>query len=159
MIIKKIHLFPFLLASGFFVFDRILKYLSLYYFTAPKLSGLGWGWQPFLNPGVAFGLILPNWLIIPFSVIIILLIIFLIIQCDRILNCAALGLVLAGAVSNLFDRLYFNQTVDYFSFLNAVFNLADILIVIGLILFIFSYRQAPPSTGPERGAATDKKSE
>ena len=55
----------------------------------------------------------------------------------------ALGLVIGGGVSNVYDRLKRKKVVDYFSFKvkneklrNTVFNLADIFVFIGGAIFI-----------------------
>lgn len=141
---KRIRLISFLLTSGFFLFlDRIVKQLSLYCLSAPDTAANAWGWRPYLNPGVAFGIPLPNFLIIPFSILIIILIIYLISRSENTLPRLALCLALSGAVSNLFDRLFFGKTIDYFIFFNAIFNLADIMIVAGFSLFIFSAWRDP----------------
>jgi signal peptidase II len=55
----------------------------------------------------------------------------------------ALGFVLGGAASNVYDRVVHKRVIDYFSFRtknqylrNIVFNLADIFIFIGAALFL-----------------------
>jgi len=49
-------------------------------------------------------------------------------------------LILAGGISNIIDRLYFGYVRDFLDLnLGFVFNLADVMIVVGLILlFLFS---------------------
>lgn len=52
----------------------------------------------------------------------------------------ALTLIIAGAISNIRDRFKYTYVVDYFSFKitklkNIVFNLGDIYIIIGSILY------------------------
>ena len=55
----------------------------------------------------------------------------------------ALGFMIGGAASNVYDRLVRKKVLDYFSFnskndrlRNIVFNLADIFIFIGSALFL-----------------------
>jgi lipoprotein signal peptidase len=58
---------------------------------------------------------------------------------DRVL-CAALGLILAGTVGNLYDRLVFGGVRDflYFYAINwPVFNIADSCLVCGAFLLLF----------------------
>ena len=50
--------------------------------------------------------------------------------------CAAYILILGGALSNFIDRLLFGITIDYFRILTSVFNVADIMIVVGAGLLI-----------------------
>lgn len=52
----------------------------------------------------------------------------------------ALTLIIAGAISNIRDRFKYTYVVDYFSFKitklkNVVFNLGDIYIIIGSIMY------------------------
>jgi signal peptidase II len=58
----------------------------------------------------------------------------------------ALGLLLTGAIGNLVDRLYFGYVRDFIDFVPpvpfvgrwAIFNVADICITTGVLLFLFS---------------------
>jgi signal peptidase II len=47
-------------------------------------------------------------------------------------------LVSSGLISNLIDRIFKSYVVDYIVVSNIVFNLADMVIWIGVLLFIFS---------------------
>ncbi len=54
----------------------------------------------------------------------------------------ALALILAGAIGNLIDRLFFGYVRDFFRFYIfgapfAVFNIADVCITLGFILLLF----------------------
>ena len=68
---------------------------------------------------------------------------------SRILNsfeCFSYGLIVGGALGNLFDRIRLGYVIDFFDFniigYNfAIFNIADIAIVVGVFLIIvFSIR-------------------
>lgn len=46
--------------------------------------------------------------------------------------------IVAGSISNIFDRLFYGGAVDYLKITNfPVFNISDILIVIGLFVLAF----------------------
>jgi signal peptidase II len=51
----------------------------------------------------------------------------------------ASGMIILGALGNLFDRIYYGFTVDYLIFFErSAINLSDIIIVTGVVLFFFS---------------------
>ncbi len=57
------------------------------------------------------------------------------------LEIIAIGLIMGGLVGNLVDRLLYGKVIDYLSFIIfgykfAVFNFADIGIVIGAVIYI-----------------------
>ena len=72
---------------------------------------------------------------------------------------AFLGLacVCAGGLSNLFDRLFYHGLVTDFIFLRlgplhtGIFNVADMVIVAGILLLLASF-QRPPKTQPPDSA-------
>lgn len=129
--------FVIIFIGGFFLlFDRFLKYQALYVWQHPVLINKFLGWQPFLNQGAAFGLPLPNWLIIALTTPIIVLLLFLLIKKrNNHVYFLSLMLIFAGAVSNLLDRLYYNQVIDYLMLTTGIVNTADILIVLGLLIY------------------------
>lgn len=46
-------------------------------------------------------------------------------------------LILAGLISNLYDRLFYFAVIDYINFFGLIyFNLADLFIIFGVLLFI-----------------------
>jgi signal peptidase II len=56
----------------------------------------------------------------------------------RAVKAVALGMVLAGAIGNLFDRLFFGHVRDFIDFYIIgwpVFNLADVFICVGVAVF------------------------
>lgn len=67
---------------------------------------------------------------------------FIVTQRDRvgILTLVSLGMILAGGISNLVDRLFRGYVVDYIDitplFNFPVFNLEDTIIMVGWLLFI-----------------------
>ncbi len=96
------------------------------------------------NKGIAFGINLPNWLLI-FSVAVILCFIGLLIlnsefkTLDKISNFPLI-LIFSGAISNLIDRLYFGCVIDFINLkVWPIFNLADIFICVGVFFLIIKF--------------------
>ena len=93
------------------------------------------------NPGMAFGIRIGNELFFTFFATLAsfaLLWIFFHLESHRNYQCAV-GLILGGAVGNLIDRFIYGKVIDfiYLEFINwPVFNVADIVVTIGMILGI-----------------------
>jgi len=65
------------------------------------------------------------------------------IDAGRLLKLFALSILLAGAIGNLIDRFFRGFVIDfidlhYQTFYWPIFNVADILISVGVVLLIFS---------------------
>jgi len=135
---KKVRVLILIIASGLFLLDRILKWLSLHD-SAPYLINKWLGWQPFLNTGIAFGIPVPNILTVFLSILILGVVFYLIIAGTNrnTVNFFALILIFAGALSNLIDRIWIANTVDYFLTFTSLFNLADVFIVGGFVLYLY----------------------
>ena len=62
-----------------------------------------------------------------------------------------LALIFAGGVGNIIDRLFFDRHVTDFMNIGvlhirtAIFNFADVYITVGVLAFIFIYRQKTPA--------------
>ncbi len=89
------------------------------------------GWQKYFLSGVS----------IIVSVVIIIWMRRLAIT--QVLKLSALSILLAGAIGNLIDRLTLGFVIDfidlhYQTFYWPVFNVADILISVGVVLLLFS---------------------
>lgn len=128
------------LASGAFLLaiDQSLKYLArthqdfALYIVKPWL-----GWEYFGNPGIAFGLPVPNLallLVTPFIVIGFFVLLFK-YRTKKVISLG-LALIIAGAISNYIDRVLFGITIDYIKVLTSVFNLADALVVTGALMLL-----------------------
>ena len=96
------------------------------------------------NEGAAFSIFSGN---IVFLILITLIVIYLIYKSlknkNNISNITSLsyGLLLGGIIGNLFDRLFYGYVIDFldfqiFKFDFAVFNVADIGIVVGAIMLL-----------------------
>lgn len=130
---------------GFFILDRILKQLFLGFLRTDSWEFLS-GWFSlgfYKNYGIAFGILLPQPLIIVLSVLILVFITWLIIGIlikKELMLAVALIFILAGAVSNLWDRIVYGFVIDYFNFSGlTVFNLADCLISMGVLILLLNY--------------------
>lgn len=129
--------------GGFFLFilDQIVKYLSLNIFINNHLWLNIFGWHPFKNYGIAFSLPLPNPLTIALTIPTLLIILVLLQRFrkhpEHYRYFWGLCLIFWGSISNLFDRIFYKTTIDYFLIGTGVINIADILIIFGFII-IFS---------------------
>lgn len=124
----KFVIVNYLPEDGFFIFNNFL------------------GISQFQNEGIAFGLAMPKVILY----LVVFLVLYFLLQKFRkelkqknFLVLLSLTLVIAGALSNLIDRLYRGFVVDYLHIFSAVFNLADIFIIAGLAVMIFmEFRKA-----------------
>lgn len=129
----------------FFLLDRISKSKilnnfneSTYYINDYININLIW------NIGIGFGILSTNSTILYNSVTILigLVIIFLIyiFSCSKKLDKLIYSIIIGGALGNFYDRLIFKAVPDfidlhYNNFHWFTFNVADIFITIGVILF------------------------
>lgn len=96
------------------------------------------------NPGAAFGLLpYQTGFFIAATLLVSLLILYYFWTLGRGYCWIRLGLALqlGGALGNLIDRLREGYVIDFldFSLWPPVFNLADVAIVVGVALFLFSF--------------------
>lgn len=89
------------------------------------------------NSGIAFGIRLDAAVIWFFYVVIFVILVWFLtaaISQRQYFVVFCLGFVIAGAFSNLLDRLYVGQVIDYIDVKHfSVFNLADAMIVGGVM--------------------------
>jgi len=137
-----------IIAFLLFVVERLTKFLALRYlsegfFCCQKFIGL----QLFHNPGIAFGLPLPTIISLAISLIIILALISILIKKHSRLSIWSLfagELVVIGAISNLLDKFYNQQIIDFIILGRwPVFNLADVFIVLGILIIIIQEFRKP----------------
>ncbi len=145
MYLKKARLIIFI--SGLFLLaDRFLKWQALNDWTQSHLFNRYFGWQPFFNKGVAFSLSIPYQVTLIFSLPIIILVLYLLItewkkENKNLLLLTAWSLIFAGAISNFFDRIIYKHVIDYFLITTAIINISDIMIVMGLILYLLNFKK------------------
>jgi len=139
--------------SGLFIIDRLVKVYLLNFLQENQLNSLRLNnffevtlvW----NKGVSYGLFpqqsyVGQLIIIFFSLIICVWIAKFITNSDIRYRSITLILILAGASSNMIDRLIYGAVADFFHFEIAtyswyVFNIADIYIVSGLLILIYAF--------------------
>ena len=124
-----------------FVLDRLAK---LWFVKNPdffKEAVAGFlSFQLEKNFGVAFGLPLNKTLTVILTVIIIIILISILLKLyykKNVWLVFSLSLIILGAGSNLIDRLKYGFVVDYINVpFFTVFNLADAMISLGVVLVI-----------------------
>ena len=135
LILIVLIIFDFLSKKLIFEFIELYKHISV---------------MPFIdithihNYGIAFGLlagILPMWLIVLFGVFIIIFLLVWMFNVSSELEKWGILLIIAGAISNIGDRLMNNYVLD-FIFLHykqyywPAFNFADIYISLGVLIIV-----------------------
>tara|TARA_Y100001970_G_scaffold72958_1_gene92557 strand:- start:3499 stop:3993 length:495 start_codon:yes stop_codon:yes gene_type:complete len=100
------------------------------------------------NTGISYGLFsgggdFQKWILISLSILIIIFLLSLIRNESTILSKLSISLIIGGALGNVLDRLSYGAVVDFISlhakgFSWYIFNIADMFIVLGVILFILS---------------------
>ncbi|MCX6745789.1 MAG: signal peptidase II [Candidatus Parcubacteria bacterium] len=145
------------LSFDLFILESLIKYYFLnkvpkegFYFFSQSRPWPGKFIQIIFTPNqnVAFSLPLPQILTIVFVIFILIVLSYIWIQNllrNNLWGLTAVSLIILGALSNLIDRLIFGFVIDYINiFIWPVFNLADVMIVVGVILYIFSEFKKKP---------------
>lgn len=104
---------------------------KVFYLTYVKNTGAAW--SIFQNKTI--------FIIIFTTIVIAFLIYYLIRQNLNSIEMIGYGMVLGGAVGNLFDRIFYGYVIDFidiyiFGYDYPVFNIADIAIVVGVIVLL-----------------------
>jgi signal peptidase II len=122
--------------------DRLTKWLIIQNLPHEEVFIIGnfFKLSLFRNKNIAFSLPLPNVLAIIFIIIILIFLFYFLLKSyasGQVSLILAVSLVITGAVGNLIDRLTFGYVIDFINiFFLSVFNMADVLIVLGVILWI-----------------------
>ena len=100
------------------------------------------------NTGISYGLFsgggdFQKWILISLSILIIIFLLSLIRNESKILSKLGISFIIGGALGNVLDRFTYGAVVDFISlhakgFSWYIFNIADMFIVLGVILFILS---------------------
>ena len=137
------------LAAAVVVIDQFSKFWILEVFALPSRGQVEI--TPFFNltmvwnQGVSFGFLraeqdIARWGLVVFSLVVAGALAVWARRTDEPLRCAALGLVIGGAIGNMIDRVRFAAVVDFLDFSGLhfpwVFNVADSAITVGVILLI-----------------------
>jgi signal peptidase II len=140
-----------LLAAAIVVLDQATKELAellLEPSVFVPLLGDAIGWQLVYNPGGAFGFGAPPWLFIIVTVAVSVIVARTLPHTRSLLQAAAYGLLLAGALGNAVDRVFRTSTtgrdspidgevVDFVAWGSFPrFNVADSAITVGFVFFV-----------------------
>ena len=146
----KKYLYEIILITLIFIIDRASKLYVISFYDKTGVSDIYF--SKYLNiyfiwnEGIAFGLLSfgSNFLYNFISLIISLIVVFVFIYAfnHKGMKKYSLLMIFAGALGNLFDRLYYKSVPDFieFHFQNFhwfIFNVADIFITLGVIFMIF----------------------
>lgn len=134
---------PYILSAIFFVaLDRLAKaYATIvlqekFYYLVGDILKLRLAENKF----IAFSLPLGGSILVVLNTLIILVLFYfltLLIRENKFKLAGPLLFVLAGAMSNMFDRFKWGYVIDYFDLKYfTVFNIADMMIVLGVISII-----------------------
>lgn len=140
MTLRPYHMMFF--GTGVLLLDQTIKFFVR---THPSMVWhalspfLGWGY--FENTGIAFGLPFPRVLLLVLTPLVLLALFVWVSKKKRTMDWLGAVCIIVGAISNLVDRLLFGFTIDYIHIATAVINIADIAIVLGACLFLFSKKK------------------
>jgi lipoprotein signal peptidase len=139
---KKIRLIIYIIGGFLFLLDIILKYLSLFFWQNSLWLTNFLGWQPTTNHAGVFSLPVNNHFILITSFPLLLILIYF-IRAQKANHQIRLGLwlILLGALSNTFDRLFWDGVIDYLFIFTGVVNLADGLICAGGVLIFLGLKK------------------
>jgi lipoprotein signal peptidase len=117
--------------------DRLLK-MSI---ENPLFSERFLGWRFFAlerhhNFGVAFNIPIPLWIVIPLTLFFLITLFVWVKKIDNHRANIGFFMIFVGALSNAFDRVTYGYTIDYLRVVNAIINIADILVVAGMIILV-----------------------
>ena len=101
------------------------------------------------NTGAAWSILSGNRLfLIIVGVIVLAMFIYYIFKEKNItlIESVSYGLIFSGITGNLIDRVFYGYVIDFFDFYIfgydfPIFNIADTLIVVGVIIYIFSCKK------------------
>ncbi|WP_233709982.1 MULTISPECIES: signal peptidase II [unclassified Helicobacter] len=141
----KVFLSTFL---SVFILDQVVKYLFFYY--AGGIDGMVL-WENKIislvlvfNKGIAFSFLSFLGIYLKYLQVLAICIATFLLWRQKgffLQNTLAFGLIFAGGCSNLLDRFVYGGVVDYiywhYYFEFAVFNLADVMIDLGIFLLLY----------------------
>lgn len=148
-----LNVVPFLVSLCIIGLDQVLKRIFIIKLSDGNYIDCGiCDMRLVYNTGTAFGLFGGNnifFVCISFLAIIFILVLIFKTPSRNILIRSAYSMILAGAFSNLIDRLRFGHVVDFIDFrFWPVFNLADASITCGIIfLFLTIFNQNQKNCG------------
>ena len=103
---------------------------------------------PFANTGALFGIPLNPIFLLVGGVIAFGLLVTTFFTPQKPIFFIPIFSLFLGASSNLFDRLRYGYVIDYLSiFCRSVWNIADLLVILGVLLFLI-HRRVDRNTSP-----------
>ena len=139
---SRLRWLVWVIVAAFFVADLGLKWLAINQKIFLSLCPLKF--ELFLNTGIVFSLPVPKWVYLPVATAVLLVFIYALLSSLRLRgrNVTGLLFVILGAASNLRDNFIHGATIDYLIFFDrSAVNLADLMIVIGVLLLIAANRK------------------
>lgn len=135
--VMKTNLRFFIVSIFLLIVDQVIKYLVSNF--SVRTFGLGY----FLNTNFSWSWPISNQVSAILSLLLLIGILFFYFQSRRQNFNPILFLVMAGAVSNLFDRVWRGGVVDYI-FLpgGAIINLADVIIFVGVVWILLKTKSS-----------------
>ncbi len=130
-----------------YILDRLIK---IGFMKSPDNFGDFLNWLPFskqfyTNEGIFFGLHSPQIITILFSIVVLLAVAYYLVNTlkkQNILQAVAWGIIMVGGISNLYDRFVYGFVIDWWVMpWNAVINLADVYITVGIIILILNLKK------------------
>lgn len=103
------------------------------------------------NRGIAFGLFTENATLLTALTLaaLALVLVYFARHTDRALAWLPTGLLLGGALGNMFDRLHRGAVTDFIDVpLWPAFNVADMAITFGVLALLYVIEQRPPAQRP-----------
>lgn len=125
----------------FIIFDQYLKWLVQRTYPIPLIPPLV-SWEYFENTGVAFSIPIPHTIAALLTPIFLIGLFSFFLQRSHS-ELALIGgvLLFCGAISNYIDRILHGFTIDYLRIYTSVINTADVLIVLGVFLFLWGEKK------------------
>lgn len=148
-----LNIVPFLVSLGIIGLDQVLKRIFIIKLSDGNYIDCGiCDMRLVYNTGTAFGLFAGNnsfFVYISLLAAVLILVLIFKTPAGNVLIRSAYSMILAGAFSNLIDRLRVGYVIDFIDFrFWPVFNLADAAITCGIILlFIAIFNQNQKSRG------------
>lgn len=134
---KIITLFGFVGVLLLALLDRLLKMSVESSVFSNKV--IGWrffAFERFHNLGIAFGIPIPLWIVVPLTLLFLTALSIWVKKINISAAKLAFFMIFVGALSNAFDRVTYGYTIDYLRIIDAIINIADILVVAGITLLV-----------------------
>lgn len=143
----KVFRFGFLLGA-FVVLDRLAK---IFFLRGANREFSFVHLNLFENHGLVFSLPAPNWvslLVMCVAMIFVAGIFVRAVQQQKRNVALAMTFIFLGALSNVLDRLTYGFVIDFVSFGRwfPIFNLADVMIAVGLVWWVRNLTKQKPTT-------------